>query len=315
MYDAPHSKETAQLFGHDEERAKFIQGYNSGKMHHAWILAGDEGLGKATFAYKAASYLLSGVKNFDAPTHKQILASSHPNLLIIERPQEKTATGLSKAIPIETVRKIHPFFGSTAGESGYRICIIDAVDDLNTNGANALLKMLEEPPRDALFMLISHAPYKLLPTIRSRTRVLNFKPLDEVALKATLEGLGFSATQEVLHKAQGNVRSALDLLDDDVQNVRKILYQVLDKNALNEQVVRLAELCAGKDQRLFSVFLNEILQILHEKALSAAEHKKFWQAKVFDDLSQRIKLEADKTQGLNLDRKAFVVTVMGWMVK
>jgi DNA polymerase III subunit delta' len=318
MFEAPHPRFTPRLYGHEAAVEEFTRAAHSGKMHHAWILGGDEGLGKATFAYLCASYLLQGQKlngqqDFYAPPLPKIAAQAHSNLLVLERPQERTATGLYKTIPVDMVRKIHPFFGATAGEEGRRICIVDAVDDLNTAGANALLKMVEEPPRDALFFLISHQPYRLLPTLRSRARVLNFKKHRPETVEQILQSLDLQANSAVLEQAQGNLQRALEYLDPDVQQMRQLLLNTFKQQKMSEQVMKLAELIAGKDARLMRLFSDEITAYLHGLAVEMAERQEFIRAKHYDDLLHKIQTEIATTQSLNLDRKACVLVVMSWL--
>ena len=159
MFELPHPRESKRLHGHKAALNEFRASKASGKLHHAWIFGGEEGIGKATFAYQLIYELLSGqTEKWDDRIFHKIKAQSHPNLLVLERPIETTATGLNKAIGVDTVRKIHSFFGNTSGEPGMRICLADSLEDLNNNGLNALLKMVEEPPQNSLFMMISHRP-------------------------------------------------------------------------------------------------------------------------------------------------------------
>ena len=176
----------------------FLAALNSGNLHHAWLLAGPEGVGKATFAQAAALRMLAqgaaetlprGLSVPDASrTHALVAAGSHPDLRILSRlpKDDKPDAELARSITIAQVRALQPLFATVPSMSSRRVVIIDAIDDLERNGANALLKNLEEPPAGTIFLLVSHAPGKLLPTIRSRCRLLRFEQLSDADTGAVL---------------------------------------------------------------------------------------------------------------------------------
>jgi DNA polymerase-3 subunit delta' len=177
------------LIGHQTAQAAFLEGWRADRLHHAWLLAGPEGVGKRAFADAAARMVLAGAQDYAGGERGAgaalIAAGSHPDLKILERGARDD--GRVKAeIVIEQVRALAPLFQSTSGMGGWRVVIIDPVDALNRAAANALLKSLEEPPADTLFLLVSHAPGRLLPTIRSRARRLRFAPLDEADTRAVI---------------------------------------------------------------------------------------------------------------------------------
>lgn len=182
LLDFPHPREQVDLTGHVASEQRLLQAYLGGKIHHAWILAGTQGVGKATLAYRLARFVLKhpdpgapdarASKDLsvaaDDPVFHRVAAGAHPNIFVVRREYDQRGKRLRREITAETVRSTARFFTRTAGEGGWRICIVDAADDLNKTAANALLKVLEEPPPQALFILISHVPGRLLPTIRSR---------------------------------------------------------------------------------------------------------------------------------------------------
>ena len=180
---APHPRTREHLFGHAAHEAELMADWRAGRMPHALLIGGPEGIGKATLAYRIARFVLAvGQARPDQhdffvsqrdPVFRQVAAMSHPDLLVLRRAAESGEDKIPTVIPAEMVRKVRPFFGSTAASGGWRVCIVDAVDELNAFGANALLKTLEEPPPRALFLLVCHAPGRVLPTIRSRTRIVN----------------------------------------------------------------------------------------------------------------------------------------------
>lgn len=183
--EVAHPRETFRLQGHEDAEAAFEDARQRGRLHHAWLLTGPEGVGKATFAYRAARRLLGAPPSGegalgadpDHPVSRQIIARSHPDLLVLER------VGVDgkprKTIPVDEARHLSEFFSKSPAVAAHRVAIIDAADDLNVNAANAVLKTLEEPPPRGVLFLISHSPGRLLPTIRSRCRRLAFQALDE----------------------------------------------------------------------------------------------------------------------------------------
>ncbi|GJL96954.1 MAG: DNA polymerase III subunit delta' [Hyphobacterium sp.] len=167
-------REIANLFGHDAAIGQFDTARHSGRLHHAWMITGPKGVGKASFAYKAAISLLTGNQS-DQVARQKVHAQAHPNLLTIRRPWDDKKKRWRGEITIDEVRRVPDFFSRSAGEAGWRIAIIDSMDEVNRNAANALLKTLEEPPDRGLLFLVTHSPGRLLPTIRSRCRQLDLR--------------------------------------------------------------------------------------------------------------------------------------------
>lgn len=185
------------LLGHDMQIAGFREAADSGRLHHAWLLTGPEGIGKASFARAAATRLLADAAGpavsgqgldtpEDHPIVRYIRAGSHPDLRILERLTKDKSEELARSISIDQVRSLQSLFATTPSLSPRRAVIIDAIDDLERPAANALLKNLEEPPIGTTFFLVSHAPGRLLPTIRSRCRQLRFTPLDDTQMRLAL---------------------------------------------------------------------------------------------------------------------------------
>jgi DNA polymerase-3 subunit delta' len=185
------------LFGHDEAVDALRAGLAGGRLHHAWLITGPEGVGKGLFAEKAALRVLAqGAGPLDAPgldvpdshpTARLVEAGSHPDLMRLERLPKENGVDLARSITVDQVRGLQRLFSTTASMSPWRVVIIDSIDDLERGGANALLKNLEEPPPTSLFLLVSHAPERLLPTIRSRCRQLRLPALDDAAMTSALQ--------------------------------------------------------------------------------------------------------------------------------
>lgn len=185
------------IIGQDRAIEQFASAWATRKLHHAWLLAGSKGVGKASFAHAAARRVLAEAAgppfdlpdiqtNDEHPIVKLVEAGSHPDMRRLERLVNEKTGNLARNISVDQVRELGEFQSLTAALSAWRVVIIDSVDDLETSGANALLKILEEPPPNTLFFLVSHAPGRLLPTIRSRCRRLDFGKLDEEAMTSIL---------------------------------------------------------------------------------------------------------------------------------
>jgi DNA polymerase-3 subunit delta' len=187
------------LHGHDEAVAAFRDSLDGSRLHHAWLISGPQGIGKALFAEKAALRVLAAGQGGiaapgldvpdDHPAARLVAAGSHPDLMRLERlVKETSSTGeLARSISVDQVRSLQRLFATTASFSPWRVVIIDAIDDLERNAANALLKNLEEPPPHSLFLLVSHSPERLLPTIRSRCRQLRLSTLQPDAMASALK--------------------------------------------------------------------------------------------------------------------------------
>lgn len=196
----PHPRKNPRLEGHEAAEALVARAWESGRFPHAWLICGPRGVGKATFAYRMARWILAGGGQGDAGggglfgadempiqslalspesgTFRRIVSGGHADFRALERPEGKTA------IPVDNVRALLSFVHQTPAESAWKAIVIDSADELNRNGANAILKVLEEPPAHTVFLLVSHAPGRLLPTIRSRCRKLALTGLsDETMLR------------------------------------------------------------------------------------------------------------------------------------
>lgn len=211
---APHPRHTDRVIGQDRAIAEFMDAAQGGRLHHAWLLTGPRGVGKATLAWAIARWML-GTGSFgatDTPEARRIAALSEPRLHLVRRPWDDKAGRLSAQITVDEIRRLLSFFHLSAAEGGRRIAIIDAADDMNPNAANALLKVLEEPPADALILIVAHQPAGLLPTIRSRCRTLRLLPLDPTRMGNVLAHLGIDDDAEALAAlSDGSVGEALRL--------------------------------------------------------------------------------------------------------
>ena len=196
---APHPRETRVLLGQGEAEARFLDAFAAGRLHHGWMLAGPRGVGKATLAWKIARFLLATPPGEvprtldvapDHPVARRILALSEPRLHLLRRGANATGSALSADIRIDEVRRMKSAFTLAATDGGRRVAIVDAADDLSTASANALLKLLEEPPQGVTLLLVTHQPFRLLPTIRSRCRTLRLGGIGPRDMAAALAATG-----------------------------------------------------------------------------------------------------------------------------
>lgn len=234
-------------------------------MHHAWLLAGPKGVGKASFARVAAKRILAEAAGHvprehpldvdaDTPTARFIDAeggSAHPDFQLIERVLNKSGTALARNISVDQVRELAGLFNSTPALSDWRAVVIDSVDDLEKGAANALLKMLEEPPPNCLFFLVSHVPGRLLPTIRSRCRSLEFQSLgDDVmasVLTSALPDLSETKRRELIAGAAGSVGRAVALAALDLEPLRQdALALMREGDPTNARRAKLSQALSGR---------------------------------------------------------------------
>jgi DNA polymerase-3 subunit delta' len=230
------------LYGHQAAIDAFRSALDTGRLHHAWLVSGARGVGKALFARKAALRVLAQGQGpvarpgLDVPEGHQALrladAGAHPDLAVLERLPRESGTDLARSITVDQVRSLQRLFSTTATYSPWRVVLIDAVDDLEPAGANALLKSLEEPPPSSLFLLVSHAPERLLPTIRSRCRMLRLGPLGREDMEAALRHAIPDATPAEI--------AALAVSGEGAPG-RAVAYRGLDVPALDQAMKTIAD--------------------------------------------------------------------------
>ncbi|QFR32432.1 DNA polymerase III subunit delta' [Ancylobacter sp. TS-1] len=321
---APTPRATRQLIGHEEAQAMVRTAWDAGRLPHALLIGGTEGIGKATLAYAIARFVLAGgaaparsiAVDPDHPAARQITALSHPDLLVLRRTPNDSGK-LPAMIPAETVRRVRSFFGSTAALGGWRVCIVDTLDEMNAQGANALLKTLEEPPARSLFLLVSHAPGRLLPTIRSRCRSVLLRPLASEQVVEALEGLADAMPEldrtrfeEAAQASGGSVREALTLLAGDglaVRNATAVLLDALpqvDAKALHA----LGEKLQGDRGGALDSFVGTVEEWLSDHATGRRQSAGVRLARLPEvwDKVRRAAVDADV---YNLDRKTLVFRI------
>lgn len=255
------------LYGNALAHQAFSVAIESGSLHHAWLFVGPEGIGKARFAMLTARRLLAGSGDFAAPpgdrTQQFIEAGSHPDLKVLERllrDEKKPDQGLARSIRVDQVRELDHFLGMKPSFSDRRVVVIDTADDLERPGAsNALLKNLEEPPAGTTFLLISHAPGRLLPTIRSRCRMLRFEPLDDADMRMALSdaGIGEREIDALVQVGQGSPARALAMAGLDIPGLDAALNDLAKgdrSNAVRAELARTLSLKAAQPR--YEAFLD-----------------------------------------------------------
>jgi DNA polymerase-3 subunit delta' len=324
----PLPRQQTELVGHAAAAEELHATYRTGRMHHAWLITGPKGIGKATLAFRFARFALShpdperappeseGVLAADPRIVAQVATGAHPNLLHLKRPYDDKTKKVKTQLTVDEIRRTVGFFGNAAGAAGYRIAIVDAADDMNASAANALLKMLEEPPKRSLFLVLSHAPGRLLPTIRSRCRRLALEPLGADDLDKTLDLLGVAVDEgdkpALAALAEGSVRRAIECIERDGLALYGLFRALADgfPTVDRARLYRFADAVAGRkgsdnfdlcvdlcrDHLSHALRLSQRAPVANLNAIAAA-----WET---------VGRIAAETDGLNLDRRQAVVSLI-----
>ncbi|XDA98882.1 DNA polymerase III subunit delta' [Sulfitobacter sp. LCG007] len=349
----PHPREAAAIFGQDAAQQEFLGAWTGGRLHHAWLLSGPRGVGKATLAWTIARFLLATPEPEqdglfgapeppvslhvppDHPVAHRIAAGSEPGLKSVTRSPNDKGDRLSADIRVKDIRALGQFFQLSATDGGRRVVIVDAADEMNTQAANALLKMLEEPPARTTLLLVSHQPSRLLPTIRSRCRTLRLGPLGPSDMARAFEQAGVApdaSTEALAELSAGSVGEALRLsLLDGLKLYAEIiaLLQAMPR-ADRARGLRLAEAAAargGETRRdlLFSLLDLALARLARTGATGAppATEATPGEAQVmarlspspargraWADLAQEVGARAQHGLSVNLDPAALVLDTL-----
>ena len=263
---APHPRETPNLFGQNQAVEEFLGAYTSGRLHSGWLISGPRGVGKATLAWKIATFLLAETADDglfgtpppptsldvapDHPDARLVQSGAHPRLYVVRRPYDEKLGKLKTEITVDAVRGLKGFFHMSSADGGRRVVIVDAADELNRNAANAILKELEEPPERTTILLIAHQPSRLLPTIRSRCRALRCGPLgpDDLAQALAQADQHTDAPDALAALSGGSAGDAIRLMNHDGLALYAELVQLFDglPQLARPAALKLAESCAGK---------------------------------------------------------------------
>lgn len=347
---ASHPRATAFWTGHADIERRLLNSFGSEKMPHGLIFAGPKGIGKATMAYRLARFLFKQGAKIDRqaglfaapdpempnsldvpstdPVFSRVAAGGHSDLLTVERAYDETRNKYSDSVDVDAVRKVAPFFRMTAAEGGWRIVIIDDADTMNRNAQNALLKILEEPPANALLILIAHRFGALIPTIRSRAQALRFEPPDEDVFRTLLERHGHRLTREefamLVNFTGRSIGRSLDFLKADGLTMAGKVLDLMEAAEKRDwtSIHRFADQLSGGGEGM-DIFMGIFQSIYSSLAIAKARatglsgfsvHKDFLEKKLAKsslqsllDASDTLKAHFLKLDTANLDRRQGVL--------
>lgn len=342
----PHPRMTRTLYGHADAEAAFADAIASRRLHHGWLITGEEGIGKATLAYRAARFLLAqeeelpaNVTSLDLPeehrAYRQVSNLAHPGLLVIRRAWDNSTKKFKQSIAIDDIRQLRHFLQRTS-VTPWRAVVVDSADDLNQNSANALLKSLEEPPARTVFLLVATSPGGLLPTIRSRCRTLRLEPLAPDALgkavAAACATVGRDApapeqTARLLALAKGRARRALQLIDGGGLALFELILTILgslpriDRDAVHRLIAQTGARNTGAHTMAFDLLEEALASTLRAVAAGDEPDRNFPQLHSFariirpdslaewGELWETIRSARGEAERLNLDKAALTLTV------
>lgn len=323
--DLPLPRERRRLVGHGPAEAHISEGFDLGRLHHAWLIDGPRGIGKATLAFRAARYVLSSRPkppgrtldlDLSDPVFRLVEGLAHPDFMLVRRAINPDTDKVRETISVDDVRRLSHVFGETAALGGWRVCVVDSVDDMTTAASNALLKLLEEPPRQTVFFLVTHQHARVLATIRSRCRRLTLKPLGRDDLQDVLaELLPQSAPADradAALRANGSVRAALELIDEDrlvaVRKIEQALSQVLDVKSAHQFAEQMARKGADAD---FDAFIKVLRERIAQAVTSGVRAGVPLSAlSRLAELDVELAHDAQVTDVFNLDKKSFVLSAL-----
>jgi DNA polymerase III subunit delta' len=332
--DAPHPRATPLLIGHEAAERELLEAYRSGRMHQAWLIGGPQGIGKATLAWRLARFLLSypdpslpAVQRaqdlsspMDAPPARRVVVRSHADVVALRREWDQKGKKHYTEIRIDDVRSGVELFRRAASEGGWRVAIVDSAEDLNKSSANALLKIIEEPPPKSIFLIVAHRPGQTMATIRSRCRKLMLEPLPEAqvveavtSLKGPWSSRPAAEIATAARRSGGSVREAILMLGSESLEVIDAAEALLARLPAVDwsAVYRLAEASNGRaGQEAFDALMNVVFDWI-DKSLRAnaqaggrprslAPYAEVW---------EKIAASARETQALNLDRRPLVLSI------
>ncbi|MBN9589791.1 MAG: hypothetical protein BGN85_03695 [Alphaproteobacteria bacterium 64-11] len=317
-----HPRESFELEGQNAALVRAARALRTGRPPNALLITGPPGVGKATLAYRIARYLLAYGATAEGPENlavapgnsvaRQIIAQSHPGLLVLRRAVNPRTSKLMTVLSVDEIRRLADFFGMTSGAGGWRVAIVDTADDMNENAANALLKMLEEPPAHAMLLLLSNSPGRLLPTIRSRCQRLDLRPLDDGVMDGLLRHhLSDSTSQEraaLSRLAGGSIGAALTLATSDgaalAEEADRLIEHASSPNALallelGEKLMRVSD-----GLELFGGFLTEALAArIRARVETGGGHLQRWVR-----LLARLEQDFSRARALNLEARQTILT-------
>jgi DNA polymerase III subunit delta' len=331
---APDPRANSALLGHAAAEAALLEAMHANRLHHAWLITGPDGVGKATLAYRFARFLLSGLPLNDSlamepshPTFRRVAACSHADLYSVELRRNAKTGRLRTQIAVDDIRKINAFMALTPAEGGWRVAIVDGAEDLNQASANALLKILEEPPTRAILLLTCAAPGRLPATIRSRCRRLRLSPLADEPMAQLLSdylpNLSDEQRGRLLTLAEGSPGRALTLAAEEGLKIAALVDGVLG-DLPNLPPTRALEVsdALGRSETGFSTFMDllraGIAAAVREAARGRADpdQQRLAAQRPLDawgELWHGLTALQDETERANLDKRQALIEGLGML--
>ncbi len=335
-----HPRVATSLIGHGDHEAALLSAYRAERLPHAIVIGGAAGIGKATLAWRLARFILAhpdpsavavrAARDLSVPPDARVAAQvaslSHPDVSLLRREINEKTKRFYAEIRADDVRRTIGLFQRAAGAGGWRICVVDSAEDLNRSSANALLKLIEEPPPRALFLLVAHRPGLLLATIRSRSRLLRLSPLDRSEVAAIVATLGPpwsnaapGAIAEAAGRAEGSVHDALRVLahagDGAGGGLDAALARLLDALPTIDwrEVHKLADRVTGREgEAAFDAVMSAVYRWLARHVRDpdgGAPARSPRRLAPFAEVWEKIAADARETDALNLDRRPLILTV------
>jgi len=320
--------ENLGLQGHEKETDLLVRNYKSRRLHHAWLISGPKGSGKATMALRFAEFLFRHPEPGMAPdhfsivddaVHSQVAKGAHPNLLVLRRPWDQKTKKFKTQITVDEVRRTAAFLQTASGANAWRIVIVDPADDLTNSAANALLKVLEEPPQRTLFLMLAHSPRGLLPTIRSRCQVLSTRSLSDADMEGVLASqpmtadLAATEIKRLVARSGGSVRRALEFASGDVLQVFDDFMELSsapksDIGKVHQLAGKLTPVAKAPEFHLFVDLMNDALAE-RLRTLAANDQVSLSRLKQITEIWQSFREQIMRVETWNMDKKQVILNL------